>query len=91
MKSQPGLTIGNITSRHARNRLFARLRETAFPTERPAAMANRENVESFGAAINTINGLAKEFPVRFTRRKSVERVKQNFRFTHLPILFFNQA
>jgi hypothetical protein len=80
-----------MVSRHDLIRLFALLRKTAFPTERPAAMAKRENDKLFGAAINAIKGLAKEFPVRFTRRKSVERVKHCFRFTHLPIPFLDQA
>jgi len=89
IKSHPGLIVFDKASKHERRRLFARLRETAFPTERPAAMANLENNKLLGAAINIINGLAKEIPERFTRWISVERVRQFFRFTHLPILSFD--
>jgi hypothetical protein len=89
IKSHPGLIVFDVTSKHERSRLLARLRETAFPTERPAAMANLEKDKLLVEAINIINGLVKEIPVRFSRWISVERVRQFFRFTHLPILSFN--
>lgn len=57
---------------------------TAFPIERPAAMANLDLCMLFGSTITTTNGWAKVVPNRRTRLKSVELARRNLRFNDLP-------
>jgi hypothetical protein len=82
--SHPDAMLGISGRRVSLKIRFARLRWTAFPIVRLAAVANRELSILFGWAINTINGWAYDFPYRRTRSKSVELVKRNLRLNELP-------
>ena len=82
--SHPSGRLGSHWLIQARNRRFARLRCTAIPTARPATTPTRACWLSWGAAMNTTSGCAYDLPIRRTRWKSVDRVRRNLRFTHLP-------
>lgn len=67
----------------SRKRRFARLRSTAFPTERPAETPMCKSPVVLGMVTNTISGWAYDFPNRRTRLKSIDLVRRNLRFNRL--------
>jgi hypothetical protein len=79
--SHPGWICSSCGFIAARIWRLARLRFTAFPIERLAAIPHRKPLVSFGNTINTTSGWAKDFPNRRTRWKSVDLVRRNLRFT----------
>jgi hypothetical protein len=80
-KSQPGLTTVRSGCNAARIKRFARFLCTAFPTVRPAEIANRDDSNVLGKATNTISGWAKDFPNRRTRFTSADLFSLNLVFT----------
>lgn len=81
--SHPGGTAAIRGRSASRSRRLARLRCTAFPTDRPAAIPKREVSSPLSRAINTTSGWANDLPERLTRLKSAELVSRNLRFTWL--------
>ena len=81
IKSQLGSKSGNNGRIASRKRRLALFRWTAPPTDRPAVTPTRTLGASLVCTTNTTNGWAKDFPVRRTRLKSVDRVRRNLRCT----------
>jgi hypothetical protein len=88
--SNPVLRSGNCVSQMALKRRRTWFRSTAPPTDLPVIMAIRCAFSVDLCTINTTSGWAYDLPTRRTRLISLDRVRRNLRFTHLPyILNFN--
>lgn len=82
--SHPGLIFARDDRSASRRMRLALFLWTAFPIDRPAAIANLVLSMLLGSTMTTINGWAYVFPNRLTRLKSVELVRRNLRSNDLP-------